>query len=245
QQGDIVQGIESGADDYVTKPFQVHELRARLRAGLRILELQDELVRAREALRDQATRDGLTRLWNRTYILDILDTELARAARVPAPLSVILADLDEFKSINDTYGHLAGDAVLREAAARMSALVRRYDSLGRYGGEEFLVVLPSTDMIGAISQAKRLRETLIDRPFEISAGLIRVTGSFGVSCKLLPDPRDADHLIREADHALYAAKRAGRNRVEMFVREQLAAAELSEPEKTSSDQLLLIHPTGL
>jgi two-component system cell cycle response regulator len=142
---DLIEGMEAGADDYVTKPFDQHELKVRLRAGTRIIDLEDELVRAREELREQATKDSLTRLWNRSSILDILDRVLVRGEREQRPLGVVLADLDHFKSVNDTYGHFAGDAVLREFTRRVSGSMRSYDSMGRYGGEEFLIILPGCD----------------------------------------------------------------------------------------------------
>ena len=113
-----------------------------------MLALQEQLVEAREALREQATRDGLTGLWNRTAIFDILQNELARSGRSGEPLIVLMADLDGFKPVNDHFGHMAGDAVLRQVAARMKASVRRYDSVGRYGGEEFLIVLPGCEIAG-------------------------------------------------------------------------------------------------
>jgi len=131
---DLVEGMEAGADDYLTKPFQAHELRVRLRAGRRILDLQQQLLAAREALREQATHDGLTGLLNRNSILAILDKELARASREDQPLSVLMVDLDRFKLINDTHGHAAGDTVLCEAARRMRESMRNYESVGRYGG---------------------------------------------------------------------------------------------------------------
>ena len=140
---DLIEGMDAGADDYLTKPFNAHELRVRLHAGRRILDLQEELLKAREALREQATHDGLTGLLNRTGILEKLDDELSRASRTGTPVSVLMADLDLFKSINDTRGHLSGDAVLREAACRLKAAARRYDSVGRYGGEEFLLCSPA------------------------------------------------------------------------------------------------------
>ena len=124
EQKDLVEGMEAGADDYLTKPFNTHELRVRLRAGRRILDLQEQLLQAQEALREQATHDGLTGLWNRTSILEILQKEAARAAREDPPLAVLMADLDNFKKINDTYGHLAGDSVLRESARRMRGNIR-------------------------------------------------------------------------------------------------------------------------
>ncbi len=134
---DLIEGMESGADDYVTKPFDQHELKVRLRAGTRIVDLQRELVAAREELREQATKDFLTRIWNRSSILDVLQRELVRGSREKRPVGVVLADLDHFKLVNDTHGHFAGDAVLREFARRMLSCMRPYDAIGRYGGEEF------------------------------------------------------------------------------------------------------------
>ena len=139
---DLIEGMESGADDYVTKPFDQHELKVRLRAGTRIIDLQRELVAAKDELREQATKDFLTRIWNRSSILDILQRELVRGGREKRGVGVVLADLDHFKEVNDTYGHFAGDAVLREFARRMQGSIRSYDAIGRYGGEEFLIVLP-------------------------------------------------------------------------------------------------------
>jgi two-component system, cell cycle response regulator len=157
---DIIAGLEAGADDYLTKPFDAHELKARLNAGRRILNLQDQLITAREALRVQATHDSLTGLLNRGAILEVLGRELARSDRLGTSLGVIMADLDHFKHINDTHGHLAGDAVLREAARRMRLCLRSYDVIGRYGGEEFLIVLPDCDALSTLSLAERLRECI-------------------------------------------------------------------------------------
>ena len=154
---DLIEGMESGADDYISKPFDQNELNVRLRAGTRLVELQGELVATREALREQATKDSLTCVWNRSSILDILDRELARSAREGGPVGVVLLDLDHFKSINDNHGHLAGDAVLQEAAWRMRDSIRPYDAIGRYGGEEFLILLPGCDEESTFGQAERLR----------------------------------------------------------------------------------------
>jgi diguanylate cyclase (GGDEF)-like protein len=211
---DLVEGMEAGADDYLTKPFNAHELRVRLRAGRRILDLQEELLRAREALREQATHDSLTGLLNRACILDTLNSELARAGRESQPLALLLVDLDRFKQINDTHGHLAGDAVLREAARRMKGAVRRYDAVGRYGGEEFLIVLPGCSLSDAGAQAERIRLSVCGEPFHTTGGALPVTCSIGVACRPAPSPVDAANLVREADLALYRAKDNGRNRVE-------------------------------
>jgi two-component system, cell cycle response regulator len=210
---DLIEGMEAGADDYITKPFDQHELKVRLRAGTRIIELQAELLAAREALREQATKDFLTCIWNRSSILEILDRELARSERENRPLGVVMADLDNFKSINDTLGHCAGDAVLKEAVRRMQSSIRSYDAIGRYGGEEFLIVLPGCDEACTFGQAERLRRQLggdemllVDVPY-------RVTASFGAT-SLAPGAKvQGDLLIRTADEALYRAKREGRDRV--------------------------------
>src|SRR5258708_6370495 len=131
---DIVTGLGAGADDYLTKPFNAEELKARLRTGLRILDLEDRLVEAREQMRFQATHDGLTALWNRSMILDLLGRELARSRREHVSTAILMCDLDHFKSVNDTYGHLAGDEVLKETGRQLLASVRSYDFVGRYGG---------------------------------------------------------------------------------------------------------------
>lgn len=222
---DLVDGMEAGADDYLTKPFNAHELRVRLRAGCRILDLQEQLLHAREALREQATHDGLTKLLNRSAIMEVLRNELARAGREHQPLSLLMLDLDRFKNINDTYGHQAGDAVLRETAVRMRAAGRRYDSVGRYGGEEFLVVLPGCNQGDASSQAERLREAIAATPFGAASQPLWVTISVGVSCGY---DYDAETLIREADEALYKAKAQGRNRVE-YSRTGAAECEILVP----------------
>src|SRR5581483_5693906 len=217
QSQDIVMGMEAGADDYITKPFNPAELRARLWAGRRILQLQEQLVQAREALREQATRDGLTGLWNRMTILEILDRELSRACRERGSVSVVMADLDYFKQINDMCGHIAGDAVLRQAAQRMHANVRQYDSIGRYGGEEFLIVLPGCDLRGGMAQAERMRAALAAAEFVLPEGAPSVSCSVGVAAATnVSGAIDAHRLVREADAALYLAKRNGRNRVEAY-----------------------------
>ena len=210
---DLVEGMDAGADDYITKPFDQLELKARLRAGTRILDLQAELLAAKEALREQATRDALTSLWNRPAILDALTRNLARAERERTPVAVALLDLDHFKLINDTHGHLAGDAVLREASRRIRSVIRGYDAAGRYGGEEFLVVLPGCDENRALSHAEPIRECLAANPVRFGHIEIEVTASLGVTA--VEDARDVrpDDLIHAADDALYDAKRGGRNRV--------------------------------
>ena len=211
--GDRVEGIDAGADDYLTKPFNAAELRARLRAGQRILDLQEQLVAAREALRQEATHDSLTGLLNRPEILGLLQIELDRSAREQRPLGLLMVDLDHFKLVNDQHGHLAGDAVLRESAERMRSSIRSYDALGRSGGEEFLVVLPGCDGAGALAQAHRTRQALAAAPFWFERERLTVTCSIGLTCQCGGGCRDTDTLIRQADLALYAAKANGRNQV--------------------------------
>ena len=228
QKEDLIEGMESGADDYITKPFDQHELKVRLRAGTRLVELQAELLAAREALRDQATKDSLTRLWNRPAILEALDRELARADREKRPVSLVVVDLDHFKAVNDNYGHLAGDAVLCEAARRMQSSVRSYDAIGRYGGEEFLVILPGCDEKAALGQAERLRNQMGCEPMRLTEIAVTLTASFGVTTATPGQPFTAESVIRRADEALYLAKRLGRNRVEFLPhgREILASQAL-------------------
>jgi two-component system cell cycle response regulator len=205
KQEEINEGLEAGADDYITKPFDFHELVARLRTGKRIVELQDQLVA-------QATHDSLTGLLNREAILDVLDTETARAVRTKSRLAVIMADIDHFKSVNDEHGHLAGDSVLREVSKGMSSSVRAYDSIGRYGGEEFLIVVPGCNLAEASQLAERLRNNVRNAAVQAPGGSIPVTISFGVADVSVCN--NSVDLLRSADEALYAAKKSGRDRVE-------------------------------
>lgn len=215
QKEDTVKGLDAGADDYITKPFDPSELKVRLRAGRRILDLQAQLITVREALYDQATHDPLTGLLNRAAILDIIEQETVRVRREGLPLAVAMADLDHFKEVNDHHGHMAGDAVIREVARRFRASVRPYDTVARYGGEEFLFVLPGCDESGAASLAERIRAAIAAKPMNTSEGIIPVTVSIGVATSVevpLPAP---ERLIASADAALYEAKRGGRNRIEI------------------------------
>jgi diguanylate cyclase (GGDEF)-like protein len=213
QKGDVVEGLDSGADDYLVKPFDRSELKARLTAGARIIELQERLLVAQEALREQATHDALTGAFNRAAILEILQRELARSDREGRPLCLSMVDIDHFKSINDSFGHSAGDAVLRDIIKRLCSAMRPYDSIGRYGGEEFLIVAPGCDLSHSLTLAERLRESIAHEHFRADSHTIPVTVSLGLT--VCEDKGSADSLIRAADEALYRAKRAGRNRIEV------------------------------
>jgi diguanylate cyclase (GGDEF)-like protein len=212
---DVVQGLASGADDYLTKPFYPEELRARLQVGKRILELQRELIHAREEIRFQADHDGLTGMWNHTTILNLLDRELQRAVRTRTTTGVLMMDLDHFKEVNDQHGHLNGDAVLKEVSNRIQLAVRSYDFVGRYGGEEFVAVLPSCSLDDLRTVAERIRRAVAETPVCTETATIATTVSIG---GVATSEATGDfELLSTADSALYSAKKNGRNRVEIAV----------------------------
>jgi diguanylate cyclase (GGDEF)-like protein len=234
---DLIEGMEAGADDYLTKPFDQHELQVRLRAGIRILELQSELLSTRELLREQATRDSLTRLWNRPTTLEILQKELSRMEREDSSVGLVMMDIDRFKSINDTYGHLVGDEVLKESSRRLLGAVRDYDSVGRYGGEEFLIILPGCHTSCIQSHAERLRAAISQEPMRIGNLDLQVTASFGATYAVPSFDALSEGLIRTADTALYRAKREGRDCVRLIQYEASAKYHLElDPQLVSSSK---------
>jgi two-component system cell cycle response regulator len=219
---DIVAGLEAGADDYVIKPCHPEELKARLRTGQRILQLEDRLVEAREDMRFKASHDSLTSLFNRGVIMDLLSRELARTTRENGCTTVLLSDIDYFKRINDKHGHLTGDEVLKEIARRLLGAIRSYDLAARYGGEEFLVVLNNCETTDALSRAEGIRKAIAEHPVQTTLGPLQVTMSFGVLGSRDFRLRPLGELLQAVDSALYASKKAGRN-----------CCTLAEPESIS------------
>ncbi len=216
---DIVAGLDAGADDYLTKPFHTDELRARVRVGKRILELQEALIQAHETLKCEAAHDRLTGIWNRGAIVDLLEREARLSLRSGRPLGLIMTDVDHFKKINDAYGHLVGDSVLCEVARRLARSVRTYDYVGRYGGEEFLLVLTECTPSDLAVTAERIRLAIAEQQIPTGAGAVRATISLGLAA-LQIEPLGTlavEKLLRAADAALYRAKSNGRNRVESAI----------------------------
>lgn len=215
QEKHLVAGLNAGADDYIVKPFRAHELQARIEAGRRILEIQEQLIHTRDELHSQATTDQVTGLWNRGAILEILDRELSRSKRAGTSVGLVMIDLDNFKQINDSYGHQAGDTVLLECGQRMRSCVRTYDATGRFGGDEFLSVHPRCNLDDSVMLGERLRREIARQHVMLGELPLWVTASAGVVCSDLYDDPTAEDLIALADQALYEAKRAGRNRLEI------------------------------
>jgi diguanylate cyclase (GGDEF)-like protein len=214
KKADLAEAFAAGADDYISKPFDPQELRGRLMAARRVIGVQTALLEAHRELRIRASLDSLTGLWNRGAILELLDRELARGRREKQSVGVLLGDVDYFKRINDTHGHDAGDRVLQEIVQRVATVVRSYDCVGRYGGEELLFVLPGCDAETALATAERIRASIAGRPFVYGQVSLPVTMSIGVTSTSHDPKAAAGPLLRSADAALYRAKAAGRNRSE-------------------------------
>lgn len=212
----MLHAMEAGADDYLVKPFDELEMKARLLVGKRILDLQEELVSARESMRQAATHDSLTGLLNRGEILCMFQRELERARRERTSVGAILCDIDHFKNVNDTLGHLFGDEALREIGRRLQSQLRVYDGVGRYGGEEFLMILPNCDLPNTMLRANELRKIIASTPVLCSGVERPITMSMGVAVSAGDGKNELEALLNQADAGLYAAKEKGRNRVEHF-----------------------------
>ena len=227
---DKVQGLEAGADDYITKPIDFAELKARVRSMLRIKRLQEslkerekELLEVNEQLLLMSQTDALTGLDNRRHLNDRIDEMFSHAKRLNEPFSLVMCDLDKFKSVNDTYGHQAGDEVLKQLAAILKDEAREIDRVGRYGGEEFMLLLPGTVVDAAVTFAERVRKRLEGHTFSFPDGTLTRTASFGVAGWPNPRINECDTLVRMADDALYVAKETGRNRVVCFESDEFNA----------------------
>lgn len=214
---ELLEGMRAGADDYVVKPFDSDELNVRLRAGRRIIELQEEVLEANRKLTYNATHDLLTDVLNHRAIMEILAYEMERHSKERTGLGVIMSDIDRFKNVNDTYGHIAGDVVLKEVAACIKQESGKHNYVGRYGGEEFMVVLPHSDGETAFAIAENIRKKIEACAVTLPFGQIKVTISIGLG--IVPPRADAlqDTLVQAADFCLYQAKNKGRNRTEMTV----------------------------
>jgi two-component system cell cycle response regulator len=214
---DKVTGLDAGADDYLTKPINFPELEARVRSMLRIKRLQDQLEEKNRELEHLSISDGLTGLYNHRHLHELLQDEFERSRRTEEPVSVVMFDLDRFKQVNDTFGHQAGDRVLRELADILRETAREIDQLGRYGGEEFLAILPDSDPDAGVTFAERVRETVEGQKFDIRTDSpLDMTISAGVATYPHDDPEGPRRLVHYADQALYSAKNSGRNRVVRF-----------------------------
>jgi diguanylate cyclase (GGDEF)-like protein len=218
-----VEGLEAGADDYITKPIDFAELKARLRSMLLINRLQEaleererELLEVNVRLRLMSQTDPLTGLDNRRHLNDRLEEMFQHAQRLSEPFSCVMCDLDHFKSVNDTHGHQAGDEVLKQLSSILKEEAREIDRVGRYGGEEFMLLLPGTVLDAAVTFAERVRKRIAGHTFSFPGGTLTRTASFGVSGWPHPKIRACDSLVRAADDALYVAKEMGRNRVIRF-----------------------------
>ena len=245
EHGDIIKGMEAGADDYITKPFNKNELRVRLRAGKRIVELNEELLAVQNDLEKRAIHDGLTGLYNRYYMSEILDKEFSRALRYQTDLSCLLLDLDFFKDVNDTFGHAFGDFVLREFSACLKQEARKTDIPFRYGGEEFMLLLTNTGIDGARKVAEKIRSVCEKKKYVDGNNSTTVTVSIGVASVKQHQLIDCKELMAFTDKALYRAKAEGRNRVKVGIEESSGRIEDDEVSEGKGFRYLKEHLSSI
>ena len=225
QEGDRVRGLDLGADDYITKPFSFSELLARIRVGSRVVQYQQHLEY-------QTQVDSLTGLFNRRAFENKMNEEFERSKRYHNPLSILILDIDNFKMINDTYGHHGGDAALVKISETLRERTRQSDFPSRYGGEEFVLVLPETDQDNALQVANKIHESIRRNSFGTTTRPFTLTVSIGVSSTSAQVYSDWRDLVADADRALYLAKNSGKDRVEVWQAEK----------KTSATQTSSAHP---